>query len=165
MMKLTGITWDHTRGYAPMPATAEAYRREHPDVEIVWEKRTLHDFGAFDVEQLAQRFDLVVLDHPWAGFMAARKCYIPLDQYVSKEAMADLAKSTVGPSHRSYEWDGHQWAFAIDAATLVAGYRPDLLAKIGETIPKTWKDLLKLARTARDAKMAAASSATKSARR
>jgi multiple sugar transport system substrate-binding protein len=116
-IKLTGITWDHTRGYAPMPATAQAYHKEHPGVEIVWEKRTLHDFGAFDVEQLAQRFDLVVLDHPWAGFMAARKCYIPLEQYVSKEAMDDLARNTVGPSHRSYEWAGHQWAFAIDAST------------------------------------------------
>jgi multiple sugar transport system substrate-binding protein len=50
----------------------------------------------------------------------------------------------VGPSHGSYCFDGHQWALAIDAATPVACWRPDLLA--ASDLPSTWDDLLQLAR-------------------
>src|SRR5689334_4164627 len=97
MIRLTGSTWDHPRGYAPMPVTAAAYQREHPEVEIVWEKRSLHDFGHANVEELSKRYDLVVLDHPWAGFIASHRCFYPLDKLVAKDAIDQLAKHSVGP--------------------------------------------------------------------
>lgn len=149
MIQLKGITWNHTRGYLPMVATAQCFNETHPDVEIVWHKRTLHEFGAAPVDELARHFDMVVLDHPWAGFMAATKCYLPLDDYLPTEEMQSLAAHSVGPSHRSYEYDGHQWALAIDTAGLAASYRPDLLERLGEEAPRTWEQVLALGRRCR----------------
>lgn len=42
--------------------------------------------------------------------------------------------------------DGHQWALATDAATPVASYREDLLARHGVNLPTTWEELMELAR-------------------
>src|SRR3954453_21596729 len=102
MKTLRGITWDHPRGFGPMPETAAAFTEQHPDVHVEWQRRTLHEFGAFDVRALSERFDLVVLDHPWAGFMAASGCYLPLDEWVSAATLAALAAQSVGPSHATY---------------------------------------------------------------
>ena len=54
MITLTGVSWDHPRGHDPMVATAEAYTRSHPDVQIIWETRSLKDFGDYPVERLAE---------------------------------------------------------------------------------------------------------------
>ena len=60
--------------------------------------------------------------------------------------MQDQAENSVGHSHPSYIFDGGQCALAIDAATPVASYRPDLLARYELEQPRTWRDLLALAR-------------------
>jgi multiple sugar transport system substrate-binding protein len=148
-IQLRGCAWDHTRGFDPMVATAAAYQREHPNVEIQWERRSLHDFGHARVDELAANYDLVVLDHPWAGFIATTRCYLPLDKHMPPETLAELARQGVGPAHRSYEWDGHQWALAIDAATPSASYRPDLLTETGMNLPHSWPEVLELGRRCR----------------
>ncbi len=144
-IQLRGSTWDDPRGYEPMVATAAAFQRDHPHVEIRWEKRTLHEFGHAAADELARNFDLVVLDHPRVGFIAATHCYLPLDKYIPAATLAELARHSAGPSHRSYQWDGHQWVLAIDAATPSASYRPDLL----KNIPRTWADVLAVGRHGR----------------
>jgi len=45
MTELRGITWDHTRGFLPMVATAQRFSELHPDVRITWEKRSLQHFA------------------------------------------------------------------------------------------------------------------------
>ena len=40
MIELRGITWNHTRGYLPMAATAQRFSEMHPGVSIHWEKRS-----------------------------------------------------------------------------------------------------------------------------
>ena len=92
VIELRGSTWDHTRGYAPLPATAEAYSAAHPDVRIVWEKRTLRDFAEMSLPQLAQRYDLIVLDHPWIGACVAAGSLLPLDGFLSAEFLTDQAQ-------------------------------------------------------------------------
>lgn len=149
MIELRGIAWDHTRGFDPMVATAAAFMREHPDVHIHWEKRSLHDFGHAPVDRLARDYDLVVLDHPWVGFMAENKCYLPLDDLLPESLLDELATHSAGPSHQSYEWEGRQWALAIDAATPSASYRPDLLEELDAKVPATWKEVLELGVRAR----------------
>jgi multiple sugar transport system substrate-binding protein len=153
MKTLTGISWDHPRGFDPVLATAKQFNRDHPDVQIKWDKRSLHDFGAAPVEQLAHQYDLVVLDHPWAGFMSDTRCYVPMDELLPAEMLKDLAAHSAGPSHRSYEYDGHQWALAIDAATPAASYRPDLLARVGGKIPRKWDEVIELGKAAQRAGM------------
>ena len=143
---LTGITWNHTRGYLPMVATAQRFSELHPDIEIVWHKRSLQEFADYPIERLVERFDLLVIDHPFAGYAAAHNVLLPLDGHLSPEFLSEQATGSVGQSHPSYTFDGHQWALAIDAATPVSSYRPDLLEKYEIELPQTWEALLDLAR-------------------
>src|SRR2546426_6150752 len=53
---LTGITWNHTRGYVPLVATAQRFEDLTGGVEIRWQKRSLKDFGDAPLEKLSKRF-------------------------------------------------------------------------------------------------------------
>ena len=128
-----------------MVATAQRFSELNPDVEIIWEKRSLQQFADFSIEELAKRFDLLVIDHPWAGFAAQTRSILPLDEYLSEDYIKDQETNTVGHSCLSYSYGGHQWALAIDAATPVASSRPDLFGKYGMELPKSFQDLLELA--------------------
>lgn len=144
-ISLKGITWNHSRGFVPMVATAQRFSELNPSVEITWEKRSLQQFADFSIQELAQRFDLLVIDHPWAGFAAKTQSILPLDNYLSKVYLNDQQENTVGHSYESYAYDGHQWALPIDAATPVASSRPDLLQQHGLQLPKSFDELLNLA--------------------
>ena len=110
-----------------MVATAEAYASVQPEVRIVWDTRSLQAFADFPVQKLAESYDLLVIDHPFVGFAAADGCLL-LDEHIDAAVLTDQAANSVGPSHRSYIYGGHQWALATDAAGHVSAYRPDLLA-------------------------------------
>ncbi len=140
-IRLRGMTWDHPRGYDPLVACSALYK-DHNGVEITWEKRSLQDFESFPVEELAQRYDLIVIDHPHAGQVAREGCLYPLDQPgFSAERRAMLAGS-VGLSYQSYVFDGRLWALPLDAATQVQAWRPDML----DSAPETWGEVIALAR-------------------
>jgi multiple sugar transport system substrate-binding protein len=144
VQRLTGITWNHTRGFLPMVATAQRFAEIHPGVEIVWQKRSLQAFGDQPLEQLVPQFDLLVIDHPFVSYAAANPVILALDEYLPAEFLADQAANSVGKSYESYFYGvaGHLWALPIDAATPVSAWRPDLL----ERPPETWEELLSLAR-------------------
>jgi len=146
MIELKGITWNHTRGYLPMVATAQRFSELHPEVSISWQKRSLQEFADAPLPDLAARFDLMVIDHPSIGEAAAHGLLMALDEALPKEFLADQAANSVGQSHVSYNYEGHQYALAIDAATPVAGWREDLMAEAGAALPETWDDLLTLSR-------------------
>ena len=129
-----------------MVATAQRFSELNPGLEITWEKRSLQAFADEPIDKLAERYDLLVIDHPWAGFAGKTNVILPLDNYLSKEFLADLAENTVGHSHLSYTSNGHQYALAIDAATPVASSRPDILLEKGLEIPKNYEELLALAK-------------------
>lgn len=143
---LKGITWGHSRGITPLLAASQRFSELHPDVEIVWKKRTLQEFADLPIENLIRQYDLLIIDHPWVGFAADAKCVLPLDRYLSKDYLANQAQYSVGKSHESYAINGHQWALAIDAATPAASYRADLLEKHEVPVPATWQEVLDLAK-------------------
>lgn len=138
---LKGMTWSHPRGYDPMVACAEDWRRE-TGVSIEWDKRSLQDFESFSVEALARRYDLIVIDHPHVGQITAEDCLAALDIPGREADLAALAAGSVGASFPSYHWRGRQWAFPIDAATQVLAYRPDRLS----APPTGWAEVLDLAK-------------------
>lgn len=146
---LRGITWDHTRGMVPMVAAAQRFGELHPGIEVSWEKRSLQEFADQPIDELGRRYDLLVIDHPWAGFAAASGVLSAMDDLLPAEFLAEQEAGSVGPSHLSYAYGDRQWALAIDAATPVASWRPDLMAAIGSAVPTTWEDLLALARQGR----------------
>lgn len=138
---LRGIAWDHPRGYDPMVATAQAYEAANPGTQISWEKRSLQAFADFPIGRLAEEYDLIVIDHPHVGVVAREGSLVPLDEFAPKRALKTLASQSLGGSHESYQYDGHQWALAIDAAAQVAAYRPDLISDI----PTQWSEIIDLA--------------------
>lgn len=144
MAELRGMTWDHARGYDPMVATSATYSAAHPGVTIIWEKRSLQAFADRPISEMAETYDLMVIDHPHVGEVAKEGNLLPLDGLRDAE-MAALAAGSVGLSHPSYNFAGHQWSLAIDTATPVACLRPDLLGQA----PKLWAEVLDLARAGR----------------
>ncbi|KQS35707.1 ABC transporter substrate-binding protein [Pedobacter sp. Leaf194] len=128
-----------------MVATAQRFSELYPNVNITWEKRSLQQFADFSIQELAEQFDLLVIDHPWAGFAAKTKSIVPLDFYLPSDYLADQERHSVGHSYESYFYDEHLWALPIDAATPVASSRPDLLQEKGLALPKSFEDLLDIA--------------------
>ncbi|MGO4566430.1 extracellular solute-binding protein [Rhizobium sp. 2YAF20] len=124
MVKLKAMTWSHPRGYDPMVACSTLWHDKTGD-EITWEKRSLQDFEAFPVDELAAAYDLIVIDHPHVGQITREDCLLPLDDAEFGAEIEAIAAGTVGRSYPSYNWQGRQWAFPIDAATQVQAYRPD----------------------------------------
>ena len=151
-VELQGLTWDHERGRDPLLATAERFEAE-TGIRVNWTARSLQEFADAPIPVLAQRYDLLVLDYPHLGEVVPTGALLPLDDLLDRDFIADQARSSVGPSHASYEWEGHLWALAIDAAGHVSAYRPDLLERLGVAPPETWEDLLALDETARAAGM------------
>jgi multiple sugar transport system substrate-binding protein len=143
---LKGITWGHSRGITPLLAFAQRFNELNPDVEVHWEKRSLQQFADFPIEELTGHYDLLIIDHPWVGCAAATECVLPLERYLSAAYLDDQLQSSVGHSHLSYQYNGHQWALAIDAATPVASSRVDLFEKHHTVMPSHWDGVIDLAR-------------------
>ena len=143
---LSSIAWGHSRGITPLLAASQRYEELHPGVQIQWKKRTLQEFADFPIEKLTEEYDLLIIDHPWVGCASATKCVLPLNEYLPESYMNDQLQNSVGESHISYNYEGSQWALAIDAATPAASYRKDLLEKNNMLIPKTWEDVIALAK-------------------
>lgn len=144
---LQGITWGHSRGITPLLAASQRYSELHPGVEIQWKKRTLQEFADFPIEKLTEHYDLLIIDHPWVGCAAATNCVLPLNEYLPFEYLQDQLNNSTGYSHESYNYKNKQWALAIDAATPAASYRKDLLEQNNIALPKSWEDVIALAKT------------------
>ncbi|MDI6025321.1 extracellular solute-binding protein [Corticibacterium sp. UT-5YL-CI-8] len=137
---LKGMTWSHPRGYDPMVACSRLFL-EQTGVTVEWDKRSLQDFETYPVEYLAHAYDLIVIDHPHVGQITLENCLLPLDVAGREAERKALQQASVGASYQSYNWQGRQWAFPIDAATQVQATRPDLI----DAPPATWADVLALA--------------------
>lgn len=141
---LRGMTWSHPRGYDPMVAASAAWKAQ-TGVEIAWDRRSLQDFESYPVDELAARYDLIVIDHPHVGQITAENCLLPLDAPGRETARAAISAGSVGPSYESYRWRERQWAFPIDAATQVQAFRPD---RLGAPV-RSWAGVMALAKAGR----------------
>lgn len=140
---LRGSSWGHTRGHDPLVAAAQQYAELHP-VGIEWTARTLTEFGVLDVGDLAKQYDLVVIDHPHVGGVAASNSLVPLDTVLPVEALERIGVRSPGRSHQSYHFAGHQWAVAIDTACQVAAWKDSMPRS---EVPTTWNEVIDLARS------------------
>lgn len=138
---LKGITWDHPRGHNPLIASSALYEKLF-DVEIKWEKRSLINFGDQSLQELAEKFDLLIIDHPHAGVASETNCLFPLDELLPLEKINELKNETSGPVFLSYNYKEKQWAIPVDAAMQCSSNRPDLLRDI--PIPKNWREVFEL---------------------
>lgn len=141
MIQLRGITWEHPRGYDSLLSSSTRYEEIEPGVTVRWEYRSLQAFADAPLEQLAAGYDLLVIDHPHVPMAAEDGLLTPLEGLGLDDELAVLASQSVGRSHESYAYRGHQYGLASDAAAQVAVYRPDLLAQP----PTTWEQVFELA--------------------
>jgi multiple sugar transport system substrate-binding protein len=117
------MTWNHPRGLSPLLA-ASARWREKMGIDIEWDARSLQDFESYPLEELARRYDLIVIDHPHVGQVCETGCLVPLDTLIESDELAAIAAGSVGGSYESYLWEGRQWALPIDAAAQVQAWVP-----------------------------------------
>jgi multiple sugar transport system substrate-binding protein len=139
-IKLRGMTWGHRRAIDPLLATKALFEKQHPEIEIEWSQRPLHGFEFTPVPDLAKEYDLIVLDHPFCGEIAATGCLLPVDEVIATSG----GDRYVGPSLSTYTYAGACWAVPIDAACQVAVSRPDLLHALDAMPPLDWRDLMAL---------------------
>lgn len=132
MTTFAGLTWDHPRGREALRAA--------PFDGIHWDVHSLEGFESSPIADLAEQYDLIVLDHPHLGDALAADCLRPLDDFFSTHELEAWAADSVGPSARSYELRGRTWALPLDAATQVSARRPEVI----EYAPTTWPDVLAL---------------------
>ena len=136
-----GLTWDHPRGRAPLEAAARhAFADDgHPLIE--WDAQPLEGFESTPIAELAEQYDVIVLDHPHLGDALAADAIRPLDDWFDPALLRGLESSCVGPSYRSYVVDGRPWALPLDAATQVSVSIPGAVP----ALPDTWSEVTDLA--------------------
>lgn len=132
MTEFVGLTWDHPRGREALQSAGFA--------DLRWETHSLEGFESSPIDELARRYDLIVLDHPHLGDALASDSLRPLEDFFSTEELTAWSAAAVGPSAMSYHLEGSTWALPLDAATQVSARRPDLLPQA----PQTWSAALGL---------------------
>ncbi len=142
MRTIRGLTWDHPRAREGLFAATADFMRAHPGTEVLWDTHPLRGFESTPIEQLADRYDLIILDHPFMGDVAQSGCLLDLTTEAGALDLAGIAGGTVGKSFATYSYEGH-WAVPIDAACQVAVYRPDRVSRP----PRTWSEVVVLARS------------------
>lgn len=140
-MTFIGLTWDHPRGYDALAETARRVNVGLAQPLIQWNRQPLEGFESAPIRALAERNDLLVMDHPHIGEAVAEDCFIPLEELYSAEQLATWRRDSIGPSAESYGWDGRTWALPLDVATQVMARRADLLAEP----PRDWDEVSALA--------------------
>jgi multiple sugar transport system substrate-binding protein len=111
-----------------------------PGSRVSWEAQDLDGFESHPLDDLAARYDLIVLDHPGLGRARATRALAPLEELFAAPELAAWEAESVGASYDSYRYEGHQWAVPVDAAAQVSAHRPDLLPEV----PTTWDEVLAL---------------------
>lgn len=124
-----------------MVATSAVFTQSNPDVRVLWDCRPLQAFADQPVENMAKTYDLMVIDHPHVGDAARDGLLLDFASCAHAGRVAAIGSKAVGRSHESYAMDGGQWALAIDTATPVACWRPDLI----DAAPATWSEVVALA--------------------
>jgi multiple sugar transport system substrate-binding protein len=142
-LKLKGLAWGHRRATGPLEPLTRAFQRQRPDVTIEWIVRPLSEFEHQPISAIADRYDLLILDHPFCGDIAASGACLPLERVIP-ELGEDADGLYIGPSLASYRYGGHVWAAPIDAATPHAAFRADLMAKISVAPPASWAEVIGL---------------------
>lgn len=142
---LRGITWNHSRALPPLVAAAQRFEEVHPGVEIVWRRRSLHEFGHADLATLAQAFDLLVIDHPMTGDAEAQEVLTDLLPLLNPAEVKELEADCMGECFASYLYHGRLYALPIDAAAPAASLRPDLLRRYEADEPEVWSEVIALA--------------------
>lgn len=138
MSRWLGLTWDHPRGYQALRAALT--EPGAPRCDLSWDTQPLEGFESAPIAETAERYDLIVLDHPHVGEAIRHQALRPLDEFFSAAELQRWREQSIGASAASYEMDGHVWALPLDGATQVSVRRDPHLP-----LPTTWREAVELA--------------------
>lgn len=127
-----------------MAAAASKLDEARGGISIEWHKHPLEGFESHPIEDLCDRYDIVIMDHPHVGEAVRADCLVPLEEMLSSTTISRIDENTIGPSVESYFFSGRHWALPLDAATQVMAVRPDLL--VSEP-PASWQQVLATAQS------------------
>ena len=136
-----GLTWDHPRGFSALSAASRDFNLESQGASLEWVKQPLSGFEEHSIAELAEKFDLLILDHPHVGDAVQTDVLVPLEELFSREELAAWEGAFIGGSFASYRYRAQQWALPIDAAAQVLAHRRDMI----EGADFTWERILDLA--------------------
>ena len=136
------MTWDHPRGLDSLVNSNDLLSSEGA-ASVNWDSRSLLAFGDQPIVEFFKDYDLMIIDHPHVPDAVHSETIIPFDDLLSAEKLNELAKTSVGQSHSSYQYQGKQWALAIDTAAQVSAFRPDK----ADRAPIFWSEVLDLAKS------------------
>jgi multiple sugar transport system substrate-binding protein len=134
------MTWDHPRGLDCLVASNTLLVENH-SVSIEWKARSLLAFGDQHIEEFYRDFDLMIIDHPHVPDAVEAGGVIAFEELISNSDLENLSRTSVGPSHASYEYRGKHWALAIDAAAQVSAFRADKV----DRAPIFWSEVIERA--------------------
>lgn len=141
---ITGIAWDHRRCWGPLDASVAPYGSLTGE-EVRWDRRSLYSFGEGDLGSYADRYDLVIYDHPFVGDISRNGWMLDLSPYLSADQRAHFDRDEVGASWRSYAYNGGIWGLPLDTAAQTAAWRQDLLDRHDLSVPTTLAEVRQLA--------------------
>lgn len=149
---LRGLTWDHPRGYVVLEELARLDAVGEPaygpvPVPLAWSRQPLEGFESHPIAELAETYDVLVVDHPGLADAVASGALLPMEELFGDAELRGWRTATAGPSFDSYHYEGRQWALPLDSATQVCVVRPDLLG--ADPPPGTWDDVRVLVRSRR----------------
>ena len=121
---LRGMTWDHPRAYLAL----EAFDATGAAPGVVWDRQSLADFEAHPIDELAQRYDFLVIDHPGLGAAVGAGALAAFEDVLDADELERWTHGAVGASGASYRLGGRTWALPIDAAAQVSVRRPGVPA-------------------------------------
>lgn len=134
MKAIKGLTWDHPRGYRPL----QAWAQEDRSVNVEWDIQKLEGFESHPIDELAAKYDLLIVDNPGIGEAAERQCLRPLETFLTEGQLSFLKESSTGSSFDSYLYAGKHWAIPVDAASQVCAHS----AQATEAHPETWQQVV-----------------------
>ncbi len=139
---LKGMTWNHPRGFDSVVG-CNLKLKEEMNVEVTWDARSLLAFGDQPILEFYQEYDLIIIDHPHVPDAVQSSTVIPFEELISADELETLRRTSVGESHVSYQYQGKQWALAIDSAAQVSAFRSDK----ADRAPIFWSEVLDFARS------------------
>lgn len=140
MKQLKGITWDHPRGYDSIVAATETFHELADDFQVTWDIRSLKEFGDLPIAGLTEKYDLLMIDHPFVGDAHEQQLLMPMEQLMSRAFLNEQSQVHIGVCYESYSYKGRQYALPIDGASQFSAYNPMVLSPLA--VPHNWTEYL-----------------------
>jgi multiple sugar transport system substrate-binding protein len=125
----------------------KAFEAENPDIKINWIKMpsnsdTVHDSLVTMLSAGDDTTDIYSVDVVWPAEFASSGWALPLNKYLTSAEKNQYLK---GPLNAGI-YKGETWALPLFTDGGMLYYRADLLEKYGYKPPKTWDELVKIAK-------------------